>query len=210
MFNDVYVQLAAVDAAQKSKTRRRRRRRRRRASRRPRGSSPSRSARCWRALADAGATPGAQVAERAGPDQRAQADRRLLQPRRSPAAIRSPAAAEGRRAARRLRRSCSASAARSTTSTSAKLASLVDTGATPWTFKPLADGTRPVRRRRAWPTSSAPRAIREVFFRGGGKTPGVQGRPAAARDGRRPEGDGARHRRPVYQVHRRQHRGRRP
>jgi type VI secretion system protein ImpL len=51
-----------------------------------------------------------------------------------------------------------------------KLATLVDTGTNPWSFKPLADGTRP-----ASPTALADfqRAarIKEVYFRSGGKTP---------------------------------------
>ncbi|WP_034410563.1 type VI secretion system membrane subunit TssM [Derxia gummosa] len=54
-----------------------------------------------------------------------------------------------------------------------RLAAIVDTGANPWGYKPLSDGTRP-------PTPAAladfQRAtrIRDVFFRGGGKTPGFR------------------------------------
>ena len=86
-----------------------------------------------------------------------------------------------------------------------QLAALVDTGATPWTFKPPA--TAPGRSRRragrlpargAHPGGVLPRRRQDA---------GVQGRPARGRDGRRPEGADARHRRHGLQVPRRQHRG---
>ncbi|MEP7303351.1 MAG: type VI secretion system membrane subunit TssM, partial [Caldimonas sp.] len=51
-----------------------------------------------------------------------------------------------------------------------KLAALVDTGTTPWSFKPLSDGTKPVNAAALVDFQRAAR-IRDVFFRGTGKTP---------------------------------------
>ena len=124
---------------------------------------------------------------------------------RSPAAIPFAAQLEGRRAARRLRpavrrrrparRLLPAPAGR-----------LVDTGTKPWTFKPLADGTKPAngaaladfQRARAHQGGLLPRRRQDA---------GVQGRPARVEMDRRPEGADPRHRRPGLQVRRRQHRG---
>ena len=54
-----------------------------------------------------------------------------------------------------------------------RLAPLVDTGTTPWTYKPLADGKRPASPAALADFQRAAR-IREAFFRGGGKTPGFK------------------------------------
>jgi type VI secretion system protein ImpL len=54
-----------------------------------------------------------------------------------------------------------------------RLASLVDTGATPWAFRPLPDGTKPAGGAALADFQRAAR-IREAFFRGGGKTPGFK------------------------------------
>ena len=51
-----------------------------------------------------------------------------------------------------------------------KLFALVDTGTNPWSFKPLADGSKPVAAAALSDFQRAAR-IREVFFRGGGRTP---------------------------------------
>ena len=51
-----------------------------------------------------------------------------------------------------------------------KLASLVDTGTNPWSFKPTGDGTKPVNAAALVDFQRAAR-IKEVFFRSGGKTP---------------------------------------
>ena len=53
---------------------------------------------------------------------------------------------------------------------STKLASLVDTGTNPWSFKPTGDGTKPVNAAALVDFQRAAR-IKEVFFRSGGKTP---------------------------------------
>lgn len=52
----------------------------------------------------------------------------------------------------------------------AKLAPLVNTGTNPWSFKPTSDGTRPANPAALADFQRAAR-IREVFFRGGGKQP---------------------------------------
>ncbi len=54
-----------------------------------------------------------------------------------------------------------------------RLAALVDTGTNPWTYKPLADGTRPPAPAALADFQRAAR-IREVFFRSGGRTPGFR------------------------------------
>jgi type VI secretion system protein ImpL len=51
-----------------------------------------------------------------------------------------------------------------------KLASLVDTGTNPWSFKPVGDGSKPVNAAALVDFQRAAR-IKEVFFRSGGKTP---------------------------------------
>jgi type VI secretion system protein ImpL len=51
-----------------------------------------------------------------------------------------------------------------------KLANLVDTGTNPWSFKPVGDGSKPVNAAALVDFQRAAR-IKEVFFRGGGKTP---------------------------------------
>ena len=53
---------------------------------------------------------------------------------------------------------------------SRKLASLVDTGTNPWSFKPVGDGSKPVNAAALVDFQRAAR-IKEVFFRSGGKTP---------------------------------------
>jgi type VI secretion system protein ImpL len=53
---------------------------------------------------------------------------------------------------------------------SRKLASLVDTGTNPWSFKPVGDGTKPVNAAALVDFQRAAR-IKDVFFRTGGKTP---------------------------------------
>ncbi len=54
-----------------------------------------------------------------------------------------------------------------------RLASLVDTSTPTWTYRPLADGTRPVSPASLAEFQRAQR-IREVFFRGGGKMPAMR------------------------------------
>ncbi|MBQ0930395.1 type VI secretion system membrane subunit TssM [Ideonella sp. 4Y16] len=54
-----------------------------------------------------------------------------------------------------------------------RLATLVDTGVTPWTFKPLTDGTRPPGGAALADFQRAAK-IREAFFRSGGKQPGFK------------------------------------
>ncbi len=53
---------------------------------------------------------------------------------------------------------------------SRKLASLVDTGTNPWSFKPVGDGSKPVNAAALVDFQRAAR-IKDVFFRSGGKTP---------------------------------------
>ena len=53
---------------------------------------------------------------------------------------------------------------------SRKLVALVDTGSTPWSFKPTGDGTKPVNAAALVDFQRGAR-IKEVFFRSGGKTP---------------------------------------
>ena len=53
---------------------------------------------------------------------------------------------------------------------SRKLASLVDTGTNPWSFKPVGDRSKPVNAAALVDFQRAAR-IKDVFFRGGGKTP---------------------------------------
>ncbi len=53
---------------------------------------------------------------------------------------------------------------------SRKLANLVDTGTNPWSFKPVGDGSKPVNAAALVDFQRAAR-IKEVFFRSGGKTP---------------------------------------
>jgi len=53
---------------------------------------------------------------------------------------------------------------------SRKLANLVDTGTNPWSFKPVGDGSKPVNATALVDFQRAAR-IKEVFFRSGGKTP---------------------------------------
>ncbi len=52
-----------------------------------------------------------------------------------------------------------------------KLAPLVDTSTNPWSFKPTSDGKRPAVNTQALQQFQNAQRIREVFFRGGGKTP---------------------------------------
>jgi type VI secretion system protein ImpL len=54
-----------------------------------------------------------------------------------------------------------------------RLATLVDTGATPWAFRPLPDGTKPPGGQALADFQRAAR-IREAFFRSGGKAPGFK------------------------------------
>ena len=65
-----------------------------------------------------------------------------------------------------------------------KLAALVDTGSATWSFKPTADGVRPVNPAALADFQRAAR-IKEVFFRSGGKTPAfkVDIRPLELADG---------------------------
>ena len=53
---------------------------------------------------------------------------------------------------------------------SRKLANLVDTGTNPWSFKPVGDGSKPINAAALVDFQRAAR-IKEVFFRSGGKTP---------------------------------------
>ena len=53
---------------------------------------------------------------------------------------------------------------------SRKLASIVDTGTNPWSFKPVGDGSKPVNAAALVDFQRAAR-IKDVFFRSGGKTP---------------------------------------
>jgi type VI secretion system protein ImpL len=53
---------------------------------------------------------------------------------------------------------------------SRKLANLVDTGTNPWSYKPTGDGSKPLNAASLVDFQRAAR-IKEVFFRGGGKTP---------------------------------------
>lgn len=52
-----------------------------------------------------------------------------------------------------------------------RLATLVDTGATPWAYRPLPDGTRPAGGGAALADFQRASKIRDAFFRGGGKAP---------------------------------------
>lgn len=54
-----------------------------------------------------------------------------------------------------------------------RLATLVDTGVTPWTFKPLTDGTKPPGGAALADFQRASR-IKEAYFRAGGKAPGFK------------------------------------
>lgn len=54
-----------------------------------------------------------------------------------------------------------------------RLASLVDTGASTWTYKPLSDGSKPVRAAALAEFQRAER-IKDVFFRSGGKSPSMK------------------------------------
>jgi type VI secretion system protein ImpL len=54
-----------------------------------------------------------------------------------------------------------------------RLSTLVDTGVTPWAYKPLTDGTKPPGGASLADFQRAAR-IRDAFFRGGGKTPGFK------------------------------------
>ena len=54
-----------------------------------------------------------------------------------------------------------------------RLASLVDTGTSTWSYKPLGDGSKPVQAAALAEFQRAAR-IREVFFRGGGKSPAIK------------------------------------
>jgi type VI secretion system protein ImpL len=54
-----------------------------------------------------------------------------------------------------------------------RLANLVDTGTNPWTYKPLADGSRPAAPATLAEFQRAAR-IKEAFFRSGGKAPGFR------------------------------------
>ncbi len=54
-----------------------------------------------------------------------------------------------------------------------RLAALVDTGTTPWSYRPLSDGAKPAAAAALADFQRAAR-IREVFFRSGGKTPGFR------------------------------------
>jgi len=54
-----------------------------------------------------------------------------------------------------------------------KLATLVDTGSTPWSYKPQSDGARPAGAAALADFQRAAR-IRDVFFRSGSKTPGFR------------------------------------
>ncbi len=54
-----------------------------------------------------------------------------------------------------------------------RLASLVDTGTTTWTYKPLSDGSKPVQAAALAEFQRAER-IKDVFFRSGGKTPSMK------------------------------------
>jgi type VI secretion system protein ImpL len=164
MFNDVYVHLAAVDQAQKTKSRRR-----------PAGGPSASRPRPGSSRADplgarkalgAAATQGPQRRARRD-DERAQADRRRLQPLdHRPLPVHREL--EGRRAARRLRPAVRRGGLLDEFY-QRKLAPLVDTGTNPWSFKPV-DGAKPVNSTALADFQRGAR-IKEVFFRAGGKTP---------------------------------------
>jgi type VI secretion system protein ImpL len=54
-----------------------------------------------------------------------------------------------------------------------RLSTIVDTGVTPWVYKPLSDGTKPPGGAALADFQRAAR-IKDAFFRGGGKTPGFK------------------------------------
>jgi type VI secretion system protein ImpL len=55
-----------------------------------------------------------------------------------------------------------------------RLASVVDTGVTPWTYRPLADGSKPPGGGAALADFQRAAKIREAYFRAGGKQPGFK------------------------------------
>jgi type VI secretion system protein ImpL len=169
MFNDVFVQLTAIDAAQKTKT----------APPAGGGGAAAKAAAAMQpepiksmlmALADTGATQG-RVAERQG-----------LSADVKPVAEQCAKTIAGRYPFALGSRSdvmpddfgqMFGAGGQLDDFFQRKLAAMVDIGVTPWAYRPLPDGTRP-------PGGSAladfQRAakIREAFFRAGGKTPGFK------------------------------------
>ena len=168
LFNDVFVQLTAIDAAQKSKTAP------------PQGGGASAKAAAalqpepvksmLETLADAGATQG-RSAERQG-----------LTSEFKPVADLCSRTIAGRYPFAKGSRSdvlpddfgqIFGVGGQLDDFYQRRLASLVDTGVTPWAFRPLPDGTKPAGGAALADFQRAAR-IREAFFRAGGKTPGFK------------------------------------
>jgi type VI secretion system protein ImpL len=169
MFNDVYVQLSAVSAAQKSKS----------------APPPSAGADAAKAAAGLQPEPIKSMLEQlgsAGATQSRAAERRGLTDELKPIADFCARAVSGR----------FPFAAGSKSDVlpddfgqlfgvggqfddffQRRLAGLVDVGATPWRFKPLADGTTPAGGT-ALPDFQRASRIRDAFFRAGGKVPGFK------------------------------------
>ena len=101
--------------------------------------------------------------------------------------------------ARRLRARSSRPAACSTTSSRRTWPTDVDTSTRPWSFRQRRRGRRSATPA-AWCSSSAPQAIRDVFFRGGGGAPALRLDVQAGRDGRRDHAVHPRRRRPDREV----------
>ncbi len=81
---------------------------------------------------------------------------------------------EVRRAAGRLRPVLRRRRHAWTTSTRAACRTLVDTGANPWVYKPLADGSKPPGGGAALADFQRAAKIKEAYFRAGGKQPGFK------------------------------------
>lgn len=165
LFNEVYVQLTAIDAAQKSRT-----------APPPGGGAAAKAAAAMQpepiksmleALADAGATQG-RSAERQG-----------LTAELKPVAELCTRTIAGRYPFAQGSRSdvlpddfgqMFGAGGLLDDFYQRRLASLVDTGVTPWAFRPLPDGTKPPGGAALADFQRASR-IREAFFRAGGKAP---------------------------------------
>ncbi|MDB5820935.1 MAG: type secretion protein IcmF, partial [Rhizobacter sp.] len=166
LFNEVYVQLSAVDAAQKSKT----------------APPPAAGGAALKAAAGQQPEPVRAILETladAGANQSRNAERQSLSSDLKPITDFCARAVAGRYPFAASSRAdvlpedfgqMFGAGGMLDDFYQRKRATLVDTGTSPWSFKPSTDGTRPA------PTAALAdfeRAakIREVFFRGGGKTP---------------------------------------